>query len=196
MTHKETTSIEEEQFKAVFATLLKNPVDSIFPFILRKLNQCNLRNTEPFEVLSEVYERGINSLKSGQKIDNPIGWIWKVTFYVIVHKVRQEVKKDRHSVEFDLIKYKIISDNYEDDFALDNSVHTKRKLAQQAFYKLEPQEQKILDLRLFQKLSWDKVSEALASEGEKIQSNATLRKRGQRATERLRKIYLSLSLDK
>ncbi|RUS93919.1 hypothetical protein DSM106972_095180 [Dulcicalothrix desertica PCC 7102] len=188
----------KQNFKAVFESLLRED-GQIFPIVQRKINKYGLRDTELFEVLSEVYIRGIDTIERGGKIDNPQRWSYKVAHFVICNRVRNQYRDKKHFnfIELDVDKYdstecKIVSQISNENAECDNEILQEKQLEKlwKAFSGLNSEDQIIFDLRFRRSLSWKEVEKHLADSG--IQRNIpTLRKRGERIKERLKQFLLT-----
>ncbi|NER45716.1 MAG: sigma-70 family RNA polymerase sigma factor [Symploca sp. SIO1A3] len=182
----------EEKLKNEFDSQLRDHGQQLIAFILRNIQQHRLFSTEPYDVLNEVYLRGIKYTKSGKSIHNLIGWTKKTSLNVIREMSRKQVNRQKTSVDYNLFEYKIAALDAEAKLAQENKTNELIKRARKAFQELSDREQKILLLREIQELSWKKVGHKLALDGDKTQSDSTLRKQGQRAKEHLKSIYWSM----
>jgi len=170
-------------FNKEIALLLKpkNPqAKSLLAFIRRTLRQYQLDKTETeTDIFIEAYLRGIEQmLDSPEKtIRKPKAWIRATIHNIIREKARARRKilqltedipsEQEESVDFSRIEYCL------------NAVA-------QAYQNLEHDDRKLIELRFLQGLSWKGVHEKL---GERYLDMSTLRKRGQRVLNKLRKEY-------
>ena len=156
--------------------LLKN-------FIKRTLSQFNLKNTCVEDIISEVYLRGEKLINSGEDIRNPGAWI-RVTAYNVIREIQRQKQKEQPNSE--LVELKVSPQKTEDNQEREQNF-LKLK---QSLQSLNEKDRQILELRFFQDLSWQEVTEYFVSRGEVVAS-ATVRQRGSRALKRLRKAYLA-----
>lgn len=176
-----------EAFKTQYYAILKNPGHPIWSFIYRKSKQLQLGEIEAHEVLNEVWLRGIKAIEAGTTINNSGAWIRTVSYYILVEEVRRLQVEKRASVSFDSIESRFL---VKPGSSENDETETCYLLLRQAIHDLKQEDQKIITLRYFQVLSWEEIREILISEGIEVKSVAVLRKRGQRAIERLRCKYL------
>jgi RNA polymerase sigma factor (sigma-70 family) len=186
-THRLPENDNFEAFKTQYYAILENPGHPIWLFIYRNSKQLQLGGIEPHEVLSEVWLRGIEAIKAGTTINNPGAWIRAVSYNILVQEVRRLKKEKRASVSFDSIESRFLVESGSSE---NDETEPDYLLLRQAVHDLKQEDQKIITLRYFQGLSWEEIRETLLSEGIEVKSVAVLRKRGQRAIERLRSKYL------
>ncbi|MBD2343636.1 sigma-70 family RNA polymerase sigma factor [Anabaena subtropica] len=179
-----------EAFDREFQLLLNSEsssAHSLLAFINRSLAQFNLSNYDSLtEVINEAYIRGVRLLSAGEKIEHPLAWI-RVTAYDIIRKQSREFIKfspieESHVMRIDQEFNNNISTN-------DNESFKKLHIA---LGELNPDEREILILRNVKNLSWKEIQLYLLSKGKEVKNEAILRKRGNRALERLRSIYNSM----
>ena len=185
---------QKQKFKAAFEDLLR--VDAKFlPVIQRKLNLYGLYDIELFEILSDVYLRGIKAIEKGQVIKNPKAWCHRVAFNVIFDKMRNQYKENKHpiislnAIEYtDDIEYEIAFQSKSEDADSDNVILRNKLLRFRD--ELNEKDQMIFDLRFMQDLSWEEAKRYLVNSG--IHLNiATLRKRGERIKKRLKQFLFT-----
>lgn len=176
-----------EAFKTQYNAILENSRHPIWLFIYRNLKLLQLRGVEPYEVLHEVWLCGIQTIKAGRTINNPKAWIRTVAYRIIIKEVRRLKPEKIASVSFDTIEpYALVEINASSN---DNESEDCHQLIRQSICELDQEDQRLIILRFFQKLSWEEIREVLISEGIGVANVAALRKRGQRALERLRNKY-------
>ena len=169
---------------------------NLLSYINIKLILFNLNSTySSYDILSETYIRGVKLIASGQTIAKPIPW-FRVTSLNVIREIsrnqkRQQLAEYTQAVEDNLNELVVTSAEVESNLLSEEKVETGLDSVLKSFQDLEPGDQRILELRLIEGLTWKQVGKCLVAAGEKAQSIATLRKRGQRALERLRKIYHS-----
>lgn len=152
-------------------------------FIKRTLAQFKLKNACVEDLISEVYLRGLKLINSGEEIRNPGAWI-RVTAYNVIREMHREKQKEQSNSE--LVELKVSSqenENYQE--TEENFLKLKQLLKS-----LNDKDKQILELRFFQDLSWQEITDYLSSQGE-VLTSATVRQRGSRALKRLRKAYLA-----
>lgn len=179
-----------EAFKTQYYAILKNTGHPIWSFIYRKSKQLRLEEIEAHEVLNEIWLRGSKAIKAGTIINNPEAWIRKVSYYILVQEVRRLQAEKRASVSFDSIESRFL---VEPGSSENDQTEARYLLLRQAIHDLKQEDQKIITLRYFRGLSWEEIRKILISEGFEVKSDAALRKRKQRAIERLRCKYLQSS---
>lgn len=155
---------------------------TLFAYIQKVLFQYGLGKTyEPKDILIEVYSRSVRLTDSGETIRIPIAWIKRTATNVI-----REFRREAEKVEY----YNLDREpSWNDDPLVTFMFWYDLKAMKQAFQRLDPDEQQILNLRVIQRLSWKDVSRYLTDIGESEQHEGTLRQRGFRALRKLRKIY-------
>lgn len=152
-------------------------------YIQRMLRQFHL--TGLFEVgyiLNEVFLRGLNFTRNGREISNLEGWIKVAALNVIRELKRREDKTTLLDLEiFDPPDPASIPSDFDE---------TDSWLVRRALDFLQPEDQEILKLVFFEKLSYQEIQRQLLSEGRDI-SMSSLRKRKERALKRLQETYFS-----
>jgi DNA-directed RNA polymerase specialized sigma24 family protein len=186
--HDEILNVDTVAAKAEFDTLFVeaiNPKTStgrlIYGFIRRWLRcyQLGYMYTEDY-VLNDVYFRGQKFVTSGGTIKNLTAWI-KGTAYRVI----QELSRDGNKT------------SSLDDLNLDvrqpeqEVLHWAELFAalRVAFSYLSPVEQRLLTLKEVEGLPWAEIRQIMRKEGYGDDSEATWRKRKERALSRLRKAY-------
>lgn len=183
---------ELRQFNVEIQSLLtpQNPrARSLHSFIKRTLNQFHLDGfyTE-FDIFNQAYLRGVSLTRSGTAINNPKAWMRTTAYNVIreCHRRRQRYRTSAYDelAEADRARREIeVRQVSETDIALDiQAVVSSLK-------ELSPAECQLIRFRVVEGLSWKDVSQRLVELGEEQQSEASLRKRGQRTLSRLRQLY-------
>ncbi len=191
-------SPELHQFNVEIESLLKqqNPrARSLIYFIKRELWQFNLDSiyTE-VDILNEAYIRGVSLiLKSGTAINNPLAWLRTTTWNIVRELSRSHQRYQRVAydelLESQKLRLELASMPSEDSLISDEVVELNIQAILSSFHELTSREQIIIQLKAMQGLSWKEVSQHLVKLGEEEQTEAALRKRGQRAMERLRQLY-------
>ncbi|MEO0540365.1 MAG: sigma-70 family RNA polymerase sigma factor, partial [Cyanobacteria bacterium P01_A01_bin.105] len=153
---------------------------SLLVYIDRSLRQFRLQGRfSVIEIFAIAYLRGIEKLSRtpNDPIQKPAAWMRKTIFNVIREKSRESKKEC--SLVFD------IEDDAE-QLVDDETINLDILAVTEAFQCLSIQEQKILRLKHVEGQSWKEV---LASMNEPYLSLSALRKRGQRALDKLRIEY-------
>ncbi len=149
--------------------------------IKRSLKQFHLEQVDFYDVVSEVYLRGINKINSGENIKNPGAWIRVTSSNVIREMSRQQQKEQANSK---VVEVKIAPKSCEEN----NNVLLG--ILNQSLVHLSEKERQILELKFFQNLSWKEIVEYLTSTGE-ILNEGNARKKGSRALKKLKKAFFS-----
>lgn len=184
------SAFDRQAFDQEFNTLLNSgspSANSMLAFIKRSLAQFNLSNSYSITwVLNEAYMRGVKLITAGERIEKPLAWV-RVTAYNIIREQSREIQRCLPLEESILeSQLNVHLTHIEED---DEEFFKRIKLA---FQKLEPAEREILLLKTVKNLSWREIKLHLESQGKKIQSESTLRKRKERALKHLRDIFNSL----
>jgi RNA polymerase sigma factor (sigma-70 family) len=174
-----------QQFNEAIYVLLKANTahsKSLLAYIRRTLWQYNLdKRFSATDIFIEAYVRGVQFLlrSEEQTIKKPSAWM-RMT---VLNIVREKSRETKRSVP---LTWEIESTTTPPD-GPDNPVNEGCFLAViQAFNNLNHEERKIIQLRYFENMKWDEVREKIGDLG---LTTPTLRKRGQRALERLREEY-------
>lgn len=188
---------ELQQFNVEIQSLLKRQnshARSLYYFIKRGLKQFNLDSlyTE-IDIFNQAYLRGVNLTKSGTAIKNPKAWM-RTTAFNVIRELSRSHQRD-HSVVYDELveadqaKLEIASIQMENFLVSDEVIETDLQAVWLAWQELDLKDRLIIDLKFIRDLSWKEIRQHLLDLGEPIQTETALRKRGQRAIERLRKLY-------
>jgi DNA-directed RNA polymerase specialized sigma24 family protein len=185
---------ETRQFNLEIQLLLKphNPhARSLLAFIYRTIRQFRLeQHVTEIDIFIEAYLRGVRyTQQQGRTIHQPKAWIRK-TAYNIIRECKREHQR-YCSVAFDeMLEHSLaghppeaVDDGWKDRFA-DNI-----QAVLSAFQSLSAADQQLIQWRVVEGRSWETIRELLIGQGEPQLSGAALRKRGQRALERLRHAY-------
>lgn len=187
-----TQSVPElRQFNTEIEWLLKshNPrARSLFSFIRRTLGQFHLEKVcSDSEVFNEAYRRGIDFIMKGNRIYCVNAWIRKTSYNVI-----REFSRDRkrfHSMESKIMERVMASRLLVSEAVIERDLEAVSLALQQIMQSLSRGDRLILCLRTFENSSWKQVAQCLIELGEEPQSEAALRKRGQRIMQRMRCAY-------
>jgi RNA polymerase sigma factor (sigma-70 family) len=188
---KSVTSTREvlpslQQRYPVLTELLED-LDGFQKFILAKLRSFGLeRHYKPDDILNECFLRWYKAVENGKSIPSLAGWM-RVTAFNVISELSRETKKAN---PYDpSILENLLPDAFDevDGQGEDNQQQAVRK----ALNALSDDKRELLELRFFHNLSWDGVAAHFMARGEKV-TVSTLRKRGQRAIEELRKVFLRM----
>jgi DNA-directed RNA polymerase specialized sigma24 family protein len=190
---------ETRQFNDDVQSLLKvsNPHSkTLLAFIRRRLYQFGLQAyfTE-VDIFVEAYLRGVRYTYQNQvPIQYPHAWMKRTAYNVI-----REWKRDRQryaAADLDaLIEQGKLTDDepFTSPTAFDGSsrgLDWDRVI--QSFGQLSVCDRNLIYWRYIEGLSWQDIQARLATQGHGDVSQSTLRKRGQRAMDKLRELYGSL----
>ncbi|WOD38204.1 sigma factor-like helix-turn-helix DNA-binding protein [Nodosilinea sp. E11] len=185
---------ETQQFNRDVQFLLKpnNPhARSLLAFIQRTIRQFGLQAyiTE-IDIFVEAYLRGVKYTQQHQaEIHQPKAWMRSTAYNII-----RECKRDR--LHYSALAFDELMDQGQlagdtplpaavDDQAISNAISA----VLQALAALSPGDRALIQWKVVEGLSWQEVQTRFVAQGEDRVSQATLRKRGQRALERLRRAY-------
>lgn len=154
--------------------------------VTRILRQFRLSGTyDAKEIISEAYARSVVKIEEGVFIQTPLAWLRRTCLNVIRDFKRQQTRIDKPKLD-------------EEGFSM-GGIAIEQILLQEdlkairlAFEKLSPEDQNILQVRIFQGLSWQEIGERLFSADELSVKPGTARQRGSRALIRLRQHYKQL----
>jgi DNA-directed RNA polymerase specialized sigma24 family protein len=184
---------ETQQFNRDVQFLLKpnNPhARSLLAFIKRTIRQFELQGyVTEIDIFVEAYLRGVRYTQQRQEqIHQPKAWMRSTAYNII-----RECKRDRlhySALAFDELMEQghgadTTSPSAVDDDAITNAINSVLRV----FEALSVGDRNLIQWKVIDGLSWQEVQTRLVAEGEDRSSQATLRKRGQRALERLRRTY-------
>jgi RNA polymerase sigma factor (sigma-70 family) len=154
-------------------------------FVRRNLRQFHLTSISESDVLTEVFLRAYKLivLGGGVIIRYPGAWVRRTAFNYI-----RELSRDHQrtsSMEFDLPDQE--SSPLIDQLILQADIAVLKRALQE----LDPDEKRLLTLKMIDELSWAEIKIVLAGEG-KIHSETALRKQKERALKHLRQVYHAL----
>ncbi|MBD1917625.1 MULTISPECIES: sigma-70 family RNA polymerase sigma factor [Cyanophyceae] len=182
---------ETQQFNHDVQLLLKpnNPhARSLLAFIKRTIQQFGLQaHITEIDIFVEAYLRGVRYTQQNQEhIRQPKAWMRRTAYNII-----RECKRDRQrylAVAFDELMEQEAAGGGPtavDDETIANAIAS----VLQALAALSPGDRNLIQWKVVEGLTWPQVQAKLVAAGEEWASLATLRKRGQRALERLRHAY-------
>lgn len=182
---------ETQQFNHDVQLLLKpnNPhARSLLAFIKRTIQQFGLQaHITEIDIFVEAYLRGVRYTQQNQEhIRQPKAWMRRTAYNII-----RECKRDRQrylAVAFDELMEQEAAGG--GPAAVDDEMITHAIASVlQALAALSPGDRNLIQWKVVEGLTWPQVQTKLVAAGEEWVSLATLRKRGQRALERLRTAY-------
>lgn len=184
---------ETQQFNRDVQFLLKpnNPhARSLLAFITRTIRQFELQgHVTEIDIFVEAYLRGVRYTQQRQEqIHQPKAWMRRTAYNII-----RECKRDRQhysALAFDELmeqgqRVDLTSPPAVNDAAITDAINS----VIQAFEALSVGDRNLIQWKVIDSLSWQEVQTRLVAQGEDRASQAALRKRGQRALERLRRAY-------
>lgn len=186
--------LETQQFNRDVQFLLKpnNPhARSLLAFIQRTIRQFGLQAyiTE-IDIFVEAYLRGVKyTQQHREEIRQPKAWMRRTAYNII-----RECKRDRlhySALAFDeLMDQGQPSEDAPTPVAVDDDAITHAiDSVLQSLEALSPSDRNLIQWKVVEGLTWQQVQDRLFAEGNDRVSQTTLRKRGQRALERLRRAY-------
>lgn len=188
---------ETRQFNHDVQYLLQpqNPyARALLAFIRRTIRQFRLESyiTE-IDVFVEAYLRGVNYTRStGERILQSRAWLRK-TAYNIIREWQRDQAKYCDAAFDELLEQGTVG--YHQDPAQELAgqegewIQEEIKRVIEAFRALDEDDRTLIQWKIIENLSWQTIHDRLLAQGEPPVSLATLRKRGQRALERLRQKY-------
>lgn len=156
----------------------------LMAFIARTLRQFHLEQSYSLSyVFNESFIRGLQKIAAGESIRNPSAWLRSTAYRII-----QELSRDQNkSVPFE-------DQMLEGDVSLPalSDLQDDLRTIRLALQLLDPDDQKLLTLKIVEKRTWQEIQAILRAEGSSDCSEAVLRKRKERALIRLRKKFHAL----
>ena len=139
------------------------------------------RSLSAATVLNESYMRCVKAIDRGRVIHNYSAWLRLTCRYIVKEKKRHQ----QRDVQFDLLESILFDD---DDSEASSQTHgdCDKTQLKRGWKQLTPLDQTIIELNVIQGLSWQKVQQSLQENGLGTFSLPALRKRKQRALERLK----------
>ena len=171
--------------------------DSLYKNVQNRLRQFNMtKNYKSDEIIMEVLTRYDKKVKKKEEIPNVEAWMKLTALNCIRELHRQEhpvtafrkIPHDPSDFETDPKLVKSMMSNSED---ITDSEDENRCQVRKAMSKLPSYKRELLELRIVQGLSWDEIANHYMSQGKSVKV-ATLRKRGERALEELRRVFLEM----
>jgi RNA polymerase sigma factor (sigma-70 family) len=158
---------------------------SLLTFIRRGLKQFHLDSFYSVrDVLGEAYIRAYRLIHDEQvDILNPPAWVKKTAFNIIREWSRRERRFEPLETE--------VADELVHPPVDPSALSTDIIILNRAWQELDPDERRLLQLKIVEELPWREISNLYALEGKPI-SESALRKQKERALKHLRKVYHSL----
>lgn len=149
------------------------------------LRQYKLSNRyTPDDVINEVYLRFRKAESSGKPIGKLRAWCCSTGFNYVRELSRKHKQLPFDEIDSGKVKSINLITNGLDEEAGDLE---KLDIIYKALLELKPEEREILEMRWYEELSWEKIAVRLAQCGNAVKVT-TLRQRGHRAEDKLRKI--------
>lgn len=159
------------------------PFDSVAlrKFVVLRLYQFKLNNRfDPDDIIHDIYLRLDKQLTAGKCIPNVDAWLRGAAH----NRIREISRKCNQETPFEPSMLEdTIADKNE---SLDLIAHEHLREAMQL---LSEEQRDLLIMRFYGGMSWESISEVLSSQGRNVLQE-TLRKQGQRAIEKLRRLVL------
>ncbi|MEO1068033.1 MAG: sigma-70 family RNA polymerase sigma factor [Cyanobacteria bacterium J06638_6] len=185
---------ETQQFNRDVQFLLKpnNPhARSLLAFIQRTIRQFGLQaHITEIDIFVEAYLRGVKHTQQHQEeIRQPKAWMRRTAYNII-----RECKRDRmhySALAFDELmdQGRLSADTASPSRVEDEVIIKAIDSVLQAVNALSPSDRMLVQWKVIEGCSWQEVQTRLIAQGEERVSQSTLRKRGQRSLERLRRAY-------
>ena len=175
----------------IFLNLFTKPYLELIeenPNNLRQYFECRLKKFQLFgiyeldELLNEIGLRYFKAIQKGNTIPILEAWV-KVTGFNIIHEMKR--KQKCQNIDHNILESVVASG---EDISLNLINQEESERVHDAVQKLSSENQQLINLRFFLGLSWSQIAQHLNQNGNKV-AVATLRKRGERAINELRKVY-------
>ncbi|MBD1916680.1 MULTISPECIES: tetratricopeptide repeat protein [Cyanophyceae] len=167
---------------------------SLLAFIKRTIHQFGLQAyVTEIDIFVEAYLRGIRyTQQSPEGIRQPKAWMRRTAYNIIREFKRDRLRYSKASFNETMSDDHPISEAPEIP-ATDDTLSTAINSVLQALDTLSPSDRDLIQWKVVEGLTWNEVQARLVDKGEDRVSQATLRKRGKRALERLRRAYRKAS---
>lgn len=175
---------QRSDFDAEFRELLdsgSSEGQAVFSFIRMRLKQFHLESAYSEAcILGEVYLRAVRQIETGAEIRSPKAWVRSTAY----NYIRELSRTRRRSVSLD--ENHLAEETHDlDRLELEEQLNVERIAIQSAFQQLNPGDRRLLQLKVIEGLSWRDIQGC----GEYADcSETTLRKRKQRALEKLKQL--------
>jgi RNA polymerase sigma factor (sigma-70 family) len=175
-----------EKFKELFNS--KNSSGRLmYVFVRQMLRQFQLDGSySEAYILNEAYLRGVKRIQEGKVIYNASAWLKSAARNIVRELARNRQKLASWDSDFLVQLEQKPTEDWSEELANDTIT------LETAFQLLDPLEQKILNLKIVDELSWCEIQGILRIEGYGDFTEAVLRKKKERALTRLRKKYHAL----
>jgi DNA-directed RNA polymerase specialized sigma24 family protein len=187
-------SPETQQFDRDVQSLLRahDPqARSLLACIYRTIRQFGLQTymTE-IDIFVEAYLRGVRYIRLQHRpIDQPKAWMRRTAYNIIRECKRDRLRYSNAALD-DLMEQGVIPLPADPDLD-ETPINHSQQLVMLAFQSLSRTDQDLITWKIVDDLSWEQIRARLAAQGVAV-SMVALRKRGQRALERLRQTYHAL----
>lgn len=167
---------------------------ALFGFIRLKLHQFSLSEKySDGEIFHEAYLRSIAAIQAGTDVQIPVAWLRRTAYNVIREFARKHQRQptqewDQWSEMYQSRIEGRCACNPQSELSLLELEEEVRSL-RQVLSQLSLAERRLIWLRYTHNLSWRAIADYLIRQGELDTSEVTLRKQGQRAIDKLRKLY-------
>lgn len=176
----------EERYLPLKAHL--NDLDGFYKFIMVRLRQFRLNGRYgPDDIINECILRWYKAVEAGKPIPVLDGWM-----RLTAHNVVRELSRKNQKVH--LYEPTVLAELIPEDLKETEQDNEQHSIVNQALQTLREDKRELLQLRFVHTLSWEAIAEVYITRGEKV-SVSTLRKRGQRNVEELRKAFLKILQD-
>lgn len=160
----------------------------LFAFIQSMLFRFSLDGVyTPVDIFQEVYVRSVEAIRSGKAIANYSGW-FRSTALNVIREHSRELRRYTDISSYDVS----VSEDTVDSILEESELSKKLKLLESSISKLSKEDNELLTLRYIRGLSWKEIAEFFRNEKGTDIPTATLRKRGSRAIEALRKNFVDV----
>jgi DNA-directed RNA polymerase specialized sigma24 family protein len=194
-----TPTPETRQFNQAVQGLLKtqNPqARPLLSFIRRNLYQFGLQDYFTAEdIFIEAYLRGVAYTHQQRlPIKHPRAWMKSTAYNVIRERKRERLRFAPLELDESMAYPCFFADPTESTADFSPGLDKRLTLVGvvQALQQLNPGDRNLIQWRYVEELSWQAIQERMAAHGQGDIKQATLRKRGQRAMERFRQLYLDI----
>lgn len=152
-----------------------------------RIDALNLKSlVSEDDIIQQVMLYLITALKSGKQIKYPVAWSKLVSERHIQKVYKQNKYTD--TTEPETIEY--FASQRQDETEFNDDKQVKKNIE-----KLKPAYKEILKMRYFLDLSWCEIAKILSRKENKKVHETTVRKRGERALNRLRQRYVNKLTD-
>ncbi|MFE4104955.1 RNA polymerase sigma factor [Almyronema epifaneia] len=165
-------------------------------FVRRSLQQFNLYGEWcESEILIDAYLRTRQKIEHGEVIDNFPGYLSSVSFNIIREHHRSRQRKFAACQKMQKSEANVL--NTPESPYLDEKTSDFSNLLWESFESLRPKDQEILILRIVKGYSWSEIGDFMVATDKELRNDlalrSRLRKQGERALERLRKAFSSVT---